>query len=307
MILLEMLMAGLEVGVEPFAVCDVRDDRHLALPPNPNATVHYTLAGSGVVRVAGGPAIDVRPHTFMVMPPGVRQSIEPAGGASREARPDAVCEPVHEGLQRITAGCGKRGVVMACGAIRATYRERAGLFDYLREPIVENFADDRLIRGTFEALLGELAAPQPGTSALAEAVMKQCLVLLLRRHCASGECQVVWLSALDDPRLGPAVAAMLDTPEAPHTLEKLADISGMSRSAFAEHFSQAFGRPAMDFLKEVRLRRAAKILRNSSLPVKVVARSVGYSSRSYFSRAFKALHGIDPAAFRTSRPELPGR
>ncbi len=60
--------------------------------------------------------------------------------------------------------------------------------------------------------------------------MQQCLVLLLRRHCASGECHVPWLAALEDARLGEALTAMLDSPQAAHTLESLATVSRMSPS-----------------------------------------------------------------------------
>ena len=295
--LLEKLLAGLEVGVEPFAVCDVRGDAHLAFDASDTATVHYTLAGAGTIRLAGGPAIDARAHTFMIVPSGVRQHIE-AGGGGQATVPALACSPMTDGLERIAAGCGEHGLILACGAISATYRHGKGLFDYLREPIVEDFTDNGPIRGAFEALLAELASPQPGTDALSEALMKQCLVLLLRQHCASGECRVSWLSALEDPRLGAAVMVMLDDPGASFTLDRLAEIAGMSRSAFTMHFADAFGRSAMDFLKELRLRRAANTLANTSLPVKTVAASVGYASRSYFSRAFKAFHGIDPAGFR---------
>ena len=296
--LLEKLLAGLDVGVEPFAVCDVRGDSHLAFDASDTATVHYTLAGAGTIRLAGGPAIDARAHTFMIVPSGVRQRIEAGGGGGQATVPALACSPMTDGLERIAAGCGEHGLILACGAISATYRHGKGLFDYLREPIVEDFTDNGPIRGAFEALLAELASPQPGTDALSEALMKQCLVLLLRQHCASGECRVSWLSALEDPRLGAAVTAMLDDPGASFTLDRLAEIAGMSRSAFTMHFADAFGRSAMDFLKELRLRRAANTLANTSLPVKTVAASVGYASRSYFSRAFKTFHGIDPAGFR---------
>jgi transcriptional regulator GlxA family with amidase domain len=94
------------------------------------------------------------------------------------------------------------------------------------------------------------------------------------------------------------IAAVSDRPEADHTLQSLADIAGMSRATFAEHFRKAFGRTPMDHLKEVRLRRAARYLAATDLPVKTVAARVGFDSRSYFSRAFKAFAGIDPAGFR---------
>lgn len=297
--LLEKLLAGLSVRVEPFAVCEVRGDAHLVFGPRDDATVHYALAGVGRVCILGGATVAVAPHSFLVVPPRVRQRIEPAFGASRPALPAQLCRPLDTGLEWHAAGRGEPGLLMACGAVRATYRETRGLFDYLEAPLAETFRGDARIRTSFEGLLAELAAPQPGSAALTEAMMRQCLVLLLRRHCERGECRVPWLAALEDARLGAAVAAMLDSPEAPFTVERLAELAGMSRSAFSQHFAQTFGRAPIDFLKELRLRRAAETLRNTDLPVKAVARSVGYASRSYFSRAFKAFYGVDPARFRS--------
>ena len=298
MILLEKLLAGLEVTVRPFAVCDVRGDSHLAMSPSEFATVHYTLAGAGLVRVAGAPAVEALPYSFMIVPPGMAQRIEPAAGGAPLGPMRADAAPLLAGLERHAVGSGDHGVIMACGAVRVTYHATTGLFDYLDGPIVENFADDAPIRATIEALLAEFADPQPGTAAFAEAVMKQCLVVMLRRHCEGGECRMPWLSALEDPRLGAALEAMLDVPEAPHTVAGLAAVAAMSRSTFAQHFTAAFGRPPMDFLKELRLRRAAQMLKTSEAPVKAVAKAVGYSSRSFFSRAFKAFYGVAPAAFR---------
>ena len=72
----------------------------------------------------------------------------------------------------------------------------------------------------------------------------------------------------------------------------------MSRSAFSEHFSQTFGRTAMELLRQIRLDRAAQLLRTSELPVQTVAERVGFASRSSFSRAFRSHFDIDPAGFR---------
>jgi transcriptional regulator GlxA family with amidase domain len=42
----------------------------------------------------------------------------------------------------------------------------------------------------------------------------------------------------------------------------------MSRTTFNERFLKAFGRSAMDFLKETRLRGGARLLRTTDLPIK---------------------------------------
>ena len=130
--------------------------------------------------------------------------------------------------------------------------------------------------------------------------MKQCLVYVLRRYCESGNCQVPWLSALDDPQLSRTLEQMIDEPGRRFTLELLADSAGMSRSAFAQRFKAAFGRSPMDFLKELRLQRAAHLLRTTRRPIKSIADQVGFESRSHFSRSFTRFFDASPADFRNS-------
>jgi AraC-like DNA-binding protein len=56
----------------------------------------------------------------------------------------------------------------------------------------------------------------------------------------------------------------------------------------------------MEFLARVRLARAAQLLAATELPVKMVAGRVGYLSRSSFTRAFLARHGVGPRAYRAA-------
>jgi AraC-like DNA-binding protein len=236
----------------------------------------------------------------MIVPPGSRLNI--TSDPHRQINlAEPKCEPLAGQWNLLTVGAGSQGLTLACGYVHARYMQVAELFDYLREPLIQSVAEDRTFREPFHHLLEELAEPKPGTKVLAEMLMKQCLMALLRGQSeTTGECFVPWLAALGDRSLGRALAAMLDAPEANHTLESLGDIAGMSRGAFAERFKTAFGRTAIDCLKEVRLRRAADLLTSTDLPVKTIASQVGFESRSYFSRAFKAFTGVDPAGFRAN-------
>ena len=72
----------------------------------------------------------------------------------------------------------------------------------------------------------------------------------------------------------------------------------MSRATFVRHFEKCFDRTPMDYLRDVRLRRAAQLLQVSATPVDGVASRVGYASRSHFSKAFTDQFGISPAEFR---------
>ncbi len=295
--LLDQLLGGLDISVNAFAICEVRREASLVLQDEDSVSVHYVLDGRGYARPMGGPAFDLEPHTVIIAPPG--GCLVVSCGEDREMTlPAPRCRALPGGWDWATVGSGGPGLLLACGGVQATHQQTVGLFDYLREPLVESVAEEPAFREPFHRLLGELAAPQAGTKFLAQALMRECLIVLLRRHCESGEMRAPWLAALEHPLLGKAVNAIIERPETHFTLQDLAEMAGMSRAAFAERFRATFGRTAMDFVKEVRLRRAAELLTSTDLPVKTVAARVGFASRSHFSRAFKAFAGIDPAGYR---------
>ncbi len=297
---LDQLIEGLEVGVSAFALCEVRQDAKFILKEETNTALHYVLSGNGVAMQSGGRNFPLKPHTIMILPPGSLVAVTNDRGTDIQPS-DAHCEPLPEDWANLTVGIGAPGIKLACGFIRAMHLETTGLFDHLREPLVLDVSDDTSFRAPFLQLLDELAAPKPGTRVLAEMLMKQCLIALLRRQTEEArDSYAPWIAAVGNPELGRVIAAITDRPEADHTLQSLADIAGMSRSTFAEQFRKAFDRTPMDFVKDVRLRRAARFLVATDLPVKTIAFRVGYSSRSYFSRAFKAAMNMDPATYRTT-------
>jgi AraC-like DNA-binding protein len=297
---LDQLIEGLEVGISAFALCEVRQDAKFILKEETNTALHYVISGTGIAQQSGGRRFGLKPQTIMIIPPGslVAISSEQAAG-NHPSEPN--CESLPEDWMDLTVGSGASGLKLVCGFIQAMHLETTGLFDHLREPLVINIEDDTSIRGPLQQLLDELAAPRPGTRVLAEILMKQCLIELLRRENETAQDRyATWIAAANHPELGRAIAAITDSPEAEHTLQHLADIAGMSRATFAEQFRKTFGRTPMGFVKEVRLRRAARFLSATDLPVKAIAGRVGYSSRSHFSRAFKSMMGADPASYRSA-------
>ena len=129
--------------------------------------------------------------------------------------------------------------------------------------------------------------------------LHRLLVLMLRCSQTRGGL-LTWMAALQDSRLGQAIDAMQNAPEHAFTLPELAEVAGMSRSVFAARFADAVAQPPIEYLKTLRLSRAAGLLRHTDLPVKTVALRVGYSSRSSFTRAFIAHRGVAPHSFRAT-------
>jgi len=98
--------------------------------------------------------------------------------------------------------------------------------------------------------------------------------------------------------------ALLDEPGAAHTVESLAEKVGMSRSAFAERFTAAYGSGPIELLRDLRMQRAAGLLLDSELPIKRIAQMVGFNSRTAFSRVFEKHTGRSPSDYRRKSSEL---
>ena len=74
----------------------------------------------------------------------------------------------------------------------------------------------------------------------------------------------------------------------------------MSRAALAARFTHLIGHAPMQYLTLWRMQIAARLLADSSMKVAAVGREIGYDSEAAFSRAFKKLVGVSPAAWRDS-------
>jgi AraC-like DNA-binding protein len=113
-----------------------------------------------------------------------------------------------------------------------------------------------------------------------------------------------WLAGLRDPFVGRALSAFHRDPARAWTIETLARAVGLSRSAFAERFTQFVGQPLLQYLTNWRMQLAANHLLSGTESVAVIANRVGYDSEAAFSRAFKKAVGAPPSRWRSHRTEL---
>lgn len=84
----------------------------------------------------------------------------------------------------------------------------------------------------------------------------------------------------------------------PLTISTLSRRSCLSATTFKAGFRRLYGLPVHAWLRQRRMERAAELLRDSSLSVLGVAQSVGYSSASQFTAAFRRHYGVTPAQYR---------
>ena len=78
----------------------------------------------------------------------------------------------------------------------------------------------------------------------------------------------------------------------------LAALVNLSPSRLRHLFKQETGTSPGQFLKELRLRKAATLLRTTFLSVKQVLKLVGLSSNAHFVRDFRKRYRMTPTAYR---------
>lgn len=293
----DRLITTMSVKLHAFGVCEIARGHRMAHEPFGGVTIHYALAGAGVLAVEGAEPIAFSAGDMLIVPARRCFRFGDAAADAIEVPADTRARVIDSGLVRFEAGGGK-DMVIVCGEVTAALAGGVDLFGALRAPLVERIDNEAFLSSAYALLLVELAAPSLGTQALTEGVIKQGLVLLLRRHLLGRGSDSPLFAPFGDGRLLRALTAVLEAPAAPHSVASLAAAAGMSRSAFAAAFSERYGQGPMDFVRDARLRAAAELLAHTDLPVKLVSASVGYASRSYFSRAFRELFGLDPSRFR---------
>lgn len=82
------------------------------------------------------------------------------------------------------------------------------------------------------------------------------------------------------------------------TLQQAASVAGLQIHSFCRFFKGLTNRTFSDFLNEVRIGYAGKLLQQSDLSVTQIALECGYSNISYFNRCFKKINKMSPKEYR---------
>jgi AraC-like DNA-binding protein len=83
------------------------------------------------------------------------------------------------------------------------------------------------------------------------------------------------------------------------TLKELARMANLSVSHFSAIFRKELGFSPLDYLIRTRIQRACDLLDTTGSSLKEIAAAVGFSDPLYFSRVFRAIHGVSPRRYRS--------
>jgi two-component system response regulator YesN len=186
------------------------------------------------------------------------------------------------------------------------------------------------------SLLGKIMFHNPGNINLLKARLVELLSVLSRAAAQGGvsintllnknldyinkvmtietqEDICVWIShALDDfiesvyvsqdarkmSQLKPAIEFMQYNYAQPLTLADIAKASHLSVSRMAHLFKEEMGVTIVDYLTNLRINHAKRMLLTSESNCTRICYDVGYNNQSYFTRVFKQIAGLTPRQFR---------
>lgn len=81
-------------------------------------------------------------------------------------------------------------------------------------------------------------------------------------------------------------------------LKKLADIEHYNISYYSEWFKNKMNVSPVEYIQNLRVKKAKELLLNTNLTILQISQIVGYEHNSSFTRVFKYLEKISPTEFR---------
>ena len=159
------------------------------------------------------------------------------------------------------------------------------------------------LQASLDLLFAETENVRCGHRILADRLFEVVLIQLLRWLLDNPQLAKIdsgLLMGLSSPQLAKALTAMHEAPSESWSLERLAEVSGMSRTAFAVKFKQLVGQPPAEYVAHWRLMIAQARLREG-VSLKMLAEELGYSSQSALTRVFTAKLGVSPREWISRR------
>ena len=160
-----------------------------------------------------------------------------------------------------------------------------------RQPLIEVGEDSKLV-SVFRDICELVEYQHQGSQGLLAAKSMEIAALLFQKTLPQRGIE-------DDGIVGKACTMMVESLHKPIDFERFAASVAMSYSVFRRRFKDHTGMAPNQYLLQLRLEKASRLLRNTTVSVERIAELVGFTSVSYFSRFFKDRVGVSPLHFRS--------
>jgi AraC-like DNA-binding protein len=281
----------------------------LGVPRREVAVFHIVTTGTCWVAVEGvEKPVLLGEGDLMILPHGHTHAVTDRPGTPVTQFEDFVSRHPPETNGMVYGGGQGAATTLVCGGLQLEDYPANPLYSLLPTFLHMQSRQGRSVpwvREIVKLVRAEVNGHQPGAEAVIRRLSEILFIQAAREHLrTAGAGQPGWLRALKDPQIGQALALMQHQPGEAWTVESLARRVGLSRSAFSAKFTRLVGMPAMRYMTDVRLTKAAALLRTQPATLIEVALSVGYDSEVAFSKAFKRRFGAAPGAYRRGGPPV---
>ena len=262
---------------------------------------HLLIEGTCWVEIEGEQPIKMSAGDIIVLPHGDTHVLTTELGMRKSPQMSMYRRPESGGVlpSRISMGTeGGSAANFVCGFLGCDSRPYNPLLTALPRVIHVSNQTSGALGEYFKFALAETRNRMGGECMLGR-ISELMFVDVVRRYLETLPAdRSTWLSGLRDQYVGRALTALHANPSRDWTLEALAAEAALSRSAFAERFTQFVGQPPMQYLTNWRMQLATNYLRSGNESVASIGNRVGYESEAAFSRAFKKVLGTPPSEWR---------
>ena len=158
--------------------------------------------------------------------------------------------------------------------------------------------EDPAVTFALQAIAGEAQAQGLGGPLYVETLARGLIIHLLRKYAS-----IKPTRDLPGGKFGPQQRRRIDEfidahLDEPIDLKSLADLVDLAPCNFARQFKRSTGKAPYAYVLERRLERAHRLLAFTSLPIKEISASCGFSDQAHLTRLFVRSRERTPAAFR---------
>ena len=169
------------------------------------------------------------------------------------------------------------------------YRNRMNFKNMLHLNSIDLAKSEYILNG----MMHELSNKEPGYELFLKNKLEEIIIFLSRKYS-----QISYPKAKSLVRIGKAIAFIENNYHNNIYVNQLADMSFMSVRNFQRIFKDSTSLSFSDYLLEIRIQSASKLLTETDSAIYDISSQVGIADWFYFSKAFKKRIGISPTKYR---------
>ena len=147
-------------------------------------------------------------------------------------------------------------------------------------------------------IIQEAGSEKSGRNVIVHKLGEVLFIYVLRAYMQKNSKKRGFIAAMQDKRICKVLKSLHKKPEQDWQLTSMAQLAGMSRTSFSNHFKKLTGETPFNYITQWRILEAQELLRDSNKSVGEIAEKVGYQSEAAFNRVFKKRVNYTPLKFR---------